>query len=231
LNAHPLDNPVWSSAVSAHVRLARFAPTERPLAVRYLPDVSPFGGLRDPLDPKSWAALDEILEGAGVVVLVDPGDVPSDWEVLRVIPGVQMEGSRLEGTPDPQLARLGESEVSDMMDLVTRTRPGPFLPRTVEMGTYLGLWRQNSLIAMAGERLRPTGWSEISAVCTDADFRGQGIGSRCVRAVAAGIFDREERPFLHAAATNTGAIDLYRSLGFELRRTVSFTVVRKERSP
>ena len=114
-----------------------------------------------------------------------------------------------------------------MLALVGRTRPGPFLPRTIEMGTYVGLRRGGSLIAMAGERLHPAGWTEISAVCTDAAFRGQGIGTRLVRAVAMGIRDRDERPFLHAAATNETAIRLYLALGFEVRRTVSFLSVRK----
>jgi predicted GNAT family acetyltransferase len=48
-----------------------------------------------------------------------------------------------------------------------------------------------------------------------------------VRAVAAVIRDRDELPFLHAAATNERAIRLYLALGFELRRTVAFTSVRE----
>ncbi len=113
-----------------------------------------------------------------------------------------------------------------MLALIDRTRPGPFLARTIEMGAYVGVRRQGSLIAMAGERLHPPGWTEISAVCTDEGFRGQGLGTRFVRAVAVGIRQRGEQPFLHAAATNDGAMRLYRSLGFEVTRTVSFTLPR-----
>jgi predicted GNAT family acetyltransferase len=114
-----------------------------------------------------------------------------------------------------------------MLQLVERTQPGPFLPRTIEMGTYLGVRHQGRLVAMAGERLRPPGWTEISAVCTDPVVRNQGIGSRLVRAVAADLRERGDRPFLHAAATNTSAIRLYLSLGFVLRRTVTFTILRR----
>jgi predicted GNAT family acetyltransferase len=96
------------------------------------------------------------------------------------------------------------------------------------MGGYLGVRCDGSLVAMGGERLHPVGWTEISAVCTEAAFRGQGIATRLVRAVAAAIRARGERPFLHAAATNEQAIRLYRSLGFDLRRTVSFTSVREQ---
>jgi predicted GNAT family acetyltransferase len=140
-----------------------------------------------------------------------------------------MDGTAVEPAADAELTPLRPSDVPEMLALVGRTRPGPFLPRTIEMGTYVGLRRGGSLVAMAGQRLNPAGWTEISAVCTEAELRGQGIGTRLVRAVSAAIRDREERPFLHAAATNVGAIRLYRSLGFELRRTVSFTGVREHR--
>lgn len=113
-----------------------------------------------------------------------------------------------------------------MLDLVARTQPGPFLPRTHEMGTYLGIRRGGALVAMAGERLRPPGWSEISAVCTDPAHRGLGLGSRLVRAVGAVIRERGDVPFLHATATNTAAVRVYEGLGFTLRRTVEFAAFR-----
>jgi predicted GNAT family acetyltransferase len=94
------------------------------------------------------------------------------------------------------------------------------------MGTYLGLRHEGALIAMAGERMRPPGWTEISAVCTDPAFRGRGLATRLIRAVAHGIRARGERAFLHAGVTNTGAIRLYESIGFELRRRPTFRAVR-----
>jgi predicted GNAT family acetyltransferase len=84
---------------------------------------------------------------------------------------------------------------------------------------------------MAGERLHPAGWTEISAVCTDPEHRGQGLAGRLVRAVAAGIVARNETPFLHARGTNVDAIRLYRRLGFALRVTSSFTVLSRTGSP
>jgi predicted GNAT family acetyltransferase len=93
------------------------------------------------------------------------------------------------------------------------------------LGTYLGIRRNGVLVAMAGERLHPPGWTEISAVCTDAAHRGQGLAGRLMQAVAAGIVERGERPFLHALASNTNAVRLYAALGFELRRTITFAVL------
>jgi predicted GNAT family acetyltransferase len=94
------------------------------------------------------------------------------------------------------------------------------------MGSYVGIRRDGALVAMAGERLRPPGWTEISAVCTDPEYRGHGFASRLIRHVAAGIGARGDTPFLHAAAANTSAIRLYESLGFTLRVTTVFRMIR-----
>jgi predicted GNAT family acetyltransferase len=124
------------------------------------------------------------------------------------------------------VVRLGPADVPEMLDLTARTRPGPFLPRTYELGAYLGIRRDGALVAMAGERLKPPGWTEISAVCTDDAWRGHGFASALIRVLVAGIRARGETAFLHAVATNTGAIRLYEAMGFELRRTTVFRALR-----
>jgi predicted GNAT family acetyltransferase len=113
-----------------------------------------------------------------------------------------------------------------MLELIARTRPGPFLPRTIELGDYLGIRRDGALVAMAGERLRLPGWTEVSAVCTDETVRGGGLASRLVRAVVAAIRDRGDEALLHVASTNANAIRLYRTLGFVERREIDFVVVK-----
>ena len=151
---------------------------------------------------------------------------PDGWEVTFDIDGVQMVDDGLAAAPDPEAVVLGPADVPEMLDLVERTKPGPFLPRTVELGTYLGIRREGALVAMAGERLHPPGWTEISAVCTDPAARGEGLASRLILAVAHGIRERGETPFLHTGAGNTNAIRLYESLGFRLRRTTAFLAAR-----
>jgi predicted GNAT family acetyltransferase len=116
--------------------------------------------------------------------------------------------------------------VPDMLALVEQTKPGPFFQRTIEMGTYLGIRHDGRLVAMAGERLHLTGWTEISAVCTAPDFRGHGLAGRLVRDLVHQIRGRDETPFLHSAATNTNAIRLYEAMGFRLRREVMFVAAR-----
>ncbi|MFF8731602.1 GNAT family N-acetyltransferase [Streptomyces sp. NPDC015171] len=209
-----LDNAVWAALDGPHAHLAeRFG-----RAARYQADLYAFAALADPADPAAWADLGTLL-GAGAEVRVKPaGRVPRGWTVLGDGEGVQLVDTALRAEPAPEAVRLGPDDVPEILGLVARTRPGPFLRRTVEMGTYLGIRHHGRLVAMAGERLRPPGWTEISAVCTDPAYRGRGLATRLVRAVAAGIRDRGDTPFLHAAADNTAAIRLYESLGFTLRR-------------
>jgi ribosomal protein S18 acetylase RimI-like enzyme len=221
--SHLLDNPVRASLAGAHAWLAEGHKSVR----RYPVDVSPFTGMPDQPDQASWRDVAALtLPGCLATLIGLTAPVPQGWEVVREICGVQMVGSSVTPADEPEAVRLGRSDVPAMLDLVGRTRPGPFLPRTFELGSYLGIRRGGSLVAMAGERLHPPGWTEISAVCTDPDFRGQGLSTRLVLAVAAGIHRRSETPFLHTTASNGNAIRLYESLGFVLRRELSIVVVR-----
>jgi ribosomal protein S18 acetylase RimI-like enzyme len=189
--------------------------------------VSPWLALPDHPTDDDWADLAALVGPGGEAPLAGfNGPTPEGWEVIFSLDGVQLVDDGLAAAPDAEAVRLGSADVPEMLDLVERTRPGPFLPRTVELGTSLGIRRGGALIAMAGERLHPPGWTEISAVCTDPDFRGEGLASRLILAVAHGIRERGETPFLHTAASNINAIRLYESLGFKLRRSTRFMAAR-----
>ncbi|MFI2206365.1 GNAT family N-acetyltransferase [Streptomyces sp. NPDC020192] len=220
---HVLDNPALASLTGPHARFAE----RRGRVVRYPVDVSPWLALPDEPDARDWADL-AALAGPGAEVPLPGfrGEVPEGWEITFRIEGVQLVDDGLAAEPDAEAVRLGPADVPEMLDLVARTQPGPFLPRTIELGTYLGIRRDGALIAMAGERLHPPGWTEISAVCTDPTHRGEGLATRLIRAVAHGIRERGETPFLHTGAQNTNAIRLYESLGFRLRRHTAFGAAR-----
>ncbi|MDH6135524.1 ribosomal protein S18 acetylase RimI-like enzyme [Kitasatospora sp. MAA4] len=220
---HPLDRPVRAALLGPHAHLAeRYGDL-----LRYPVDVSPFLALPDVPDEATWRSVAELF-GPGVIVPVAglPDSPPPHWEVVRRIPCVQLVDEGVAVAPDEEAVMLGPADVPEMLELVAQAQPGPFLPRTIELGAYLGIRRGGALVAMAGERMHPPGWTEISAVCTAANHRGQGLATRLVLAVAAGIRARGETPFLHAAASNTNAVRLYESLGFGLRRRIDFVAVR-----
>jgi ribosomal protein S18 acetylase RimI-like enzyme len=220
--AHLLDNPVLASLAGPHAHLAQ----RRGNVLCYPRQLSPFVSVPARPTAADWADVAG-LAGPGAAVLM-AGVVaapPGDWEFFEGI-GVQMVDDGVAAAPDDEAVRLGSADVPEMLALVARTDPGPFETRTIELGTYLGIRRDGALIAMAGERLHPPGWTEISAVCTDATHQGQGLATRLIRAIVAGIRHRGETPFLHAAAHNTGAILLYEKLGFQLRRRLDFALAR-----
>jgi ribosomal protein S18 acetylase RimI-like enzyme len=220
---HILDNPARAALTGPHAHFAE----RHGRVLRYPVDVTPWLALPDEPDAGDWADLAALAgPGAEVPLLGFRGEVPAGWEITFRIEGVQLVDDGLAAAPDREAVPLGPADVPDMLDLVARTQPGPFLPRTIELGTYLGIRRNGALIAMAGERLHPPGWTEISAVCTDPAARGEGLATRLILAVAHGIHERGETPFLHTGAGNTTAIRLYESLGFRLRRTTAFMAAR-----
>jgi ribosomal protein S18 acetylase RimI-like enzyme len=224
-----LDNPVWHALTGPQATVAEGDGRAR----RFQRDVSVFGALPDVATPEDWDALRDLVGPGGHVFLArDEIAAPPDWTVLFRAEGTQMAiDHRVTGAPtDPPLAveRLDATSVPEILELVERTQPGPFLPRTIELGTYLGMRDAGSLVALAGMRMHLPGWTEISAVCTDDAYRGRGLAKVLVSRLVDEILDRDERVCLHAVATNSPAITLYESLGFSIRRSLEFAFLQAQ---
>jgi ribosomal protein S18 acetylase RimI-like enzyme len=218
-----LDNPAWSALTGAHAHLAEGTG----LARRYPGPVSPFAAISDEAEPRAWSDLAALVGPGALAVLTGRRQpAPEGWTILEGGNGVQMVGDLVQGEEFDEAVVLDSSDVPEMLDLVERTKPGPFEPRTIELGGYLGVRREGRLVAMAGRRLHPTGWTEISGVCTDEAHRGHGFASRLVLAVAAGIRADGDVPLLHAAGNNVTAIAVYERLGFRLVRRPRFELLR-----
>ncbi|GAB2922997.1 GNAT family N-acetyltransferase [Paraburkholderia jirisanensis] len=227
--AHPLDAVIWHALTGRQRSLA--VGDER--AVRFATDVAPFGAIAD-TSAASFEALRSLVAQHGSVALVTPGElaVPSGFSVARRATLSQMVW---QGRHEPEAAaepteyvELDRRDVPDMLALTAATQPGPFGPRTIELGRYLGVRKEGKLAAMAGERLKLDGFTEISAVCVNPAFRGQGLAGSLMQQLIAATHARGETPFLHVFTTNHTAVALYRRLGFEQRHEMHLTVLDAE---
>jgi GNAT superfamily N-acetyltransferase len=211
VTGHVLDRPVWHSLVGAHAHLAR----RRGIAAAYDPAISPFAGTKSDGDA-AWADLRALIGSGSAILPGSPFPLPEDVRVPFRVNVFQMVAADWHPEPDPEAIELGPADAAEMHDLATRTKPGPFELRTRELGRYVGYRVDGRLVAMAGERFHPPGYTEVSAVCTDPDFRGRGYAERAMRTIGAGIVARGETPFLHVATDNP-AISIYERLGFVTR--------------
>jgi ribosomal protein S18 acetylase RimI-like enzyme len=222
-----LDNPVWHALIGPQ---REFAITSG-AASWYREDVAPFGAVADDADPAAWHDLARLVGTSAVVVPRPLPDAPVGWTLDIGIAGFQMVErfvSRDDRGDDPEIVSLSRADAPAMIELVTLTEPGPFRPLTVDLGGYVGIRDRGRLIAMAGHRMQPPGWVEISAVCTHPDYRGRGLARRLLDVIVSRIHDAGSSAFLHVAGSNTGAANLYRSMGFVERRDIHFLVMHAD---
>ena len=226
---HPLDEVIWRALTTVQEALAEGTGRAR----RYPAAVAPFAATIS-LDPQSFQSL-LILMGSSDdrIALFTPIEIepPQPFSVFRREKVDQMILVDAEACGPPSgtaVETLGKADVPEMLALTSATQPGPFGPRTTELGEYLGVRRGGALVAMAGERMQLDGFTEISAVCVDAAHRRQGLAADLVRALVAPIRRRSETPFLHVFSSNHQAITLYRRLGFVLRRQLHLAVLGVE---
>ena len=224
---HPLDNPIFNALRTCQ---ANFAETYGVLR-RFPPEVTPLGGFPEP-NAEGFAAVRGLLAAGGGLGLFLPKrmDAPEGLEIALDGDLLQMileNDARLEPNRHSyNFIELGEADVAEMVELATLTKPGPFDTRTREMGTYLGIREGGKLVAMAGERLKLPGYTEISAVCTHPEHLGRGYAGFLMTILAERIRERGEIPILHVRAENARAVQLYERLGFRRRLMSYFAVFR-----
>lgn len=220
-----LDNVGWHAMQGPHRSLADVLDN----ACRYQLDVAPFAALSDTASPDAWDDLARLM-GEHAAVLFQPNiEIADGWKTEHHLLCYQMvAGDLVEPGTDVELVELGPQDVPDMLELVAATRPGPFANRTIELGHYIGHRVDGRLVAMAGERMRAPGFTEVSAVCTAADHRGKGLGGALTLAVAKHIRDRADEAFLHVATDNINAYNLYLALGFTVRCESDVVIVRRQ---
>lgn len=219
-----LDNPMWHALTDSHARFA----LRHGRALRFPADIGPFVAVEsaDAVDPDDLLALvqpGEIVDFVGAIpALGDP------WQVLEREWIAQMHASvQLDVASGPEIRALDADDADAMLALTRLVYPGYYRPRTRELGSYIGIFENGRLAAMAGERLRFGPWQEISAVCTHPDHLGRGHAQRLVATLVNAILARDERPFLHVSNQNQRAIGVYQRLGFSKRADIDLCLARR----
>jgi ribosomal protein S18 acetylase RimI-like enzyme len=224
---HPLDNVIWNSLVTRHAQFAEG--NER--ARRFIPEVSMLGTLAA-FTPPNYDALAKLQRNgeATAMFLNAPAKPPSGWTVVREAALLQMVLGDAEVGYERRddILRLGARDAPEMVELAALTKPGPFSLRTHELGTYLGIRAGGKLAAMAGERLKVAGFTEVSGVCTHPEHTGKGYARTLMGILIEQIRGRGERPFLHVRENNTRALEIYKRMGFEDRVLLHLLVVKKK---
>jgi ribosomal protein S18 acetylase RimI-like enzyme len=223
---HVLDNPAWNASVSGNKHLS-FGNG----GVRYFDkEVSPFVGLEEN-STENFRMLYNLIPHNNPVLFVTPLEMKSfgQWKVLQFIKGLQMiceseaeaDEIRLEMTP------LTDEHILWMQALTKLTNPGPFAARTIDFGHYHGIFEDDKLVAMAGQRLHVFEYAEVSAVCTHPDHTGRGYARLLLLHQLQRIRAASCIPFLHVRYDNERAIKVYEHLGFSIRKEVYFYILQK----
>ncbi|MDB5489561.1 MAG: putative acyltransferase [Reyranella sp.] len=212
---HVLDNPVWHALVGPH----RTHAMGHGLARHYPRDMAPFSAILEPSEA-AYADLAGDLPTGMEARLFRPQEepLPGGWRQLDCFPMLQMCASTSPTQVPETGTLLSEADSQAMAELVAIAKPGPFGPRTPQLGRYFGVWDGDRLLAMAGERMRVPGYVELSAICVHPEARGRGHAAALTSQLMWMAFDRGEVPFLHVRPDNAEAVKLYRRLGFETRR-------------
>ncbi|MEH2508141.1 putative GNAT family acetyltransferase [Bradyrhizobium sp. AZCC 1578] len=223
---HPLDYPIWTALTTTQQALAEGDARAR----RYPTEITPFAAMAD-MSLESFAALAGLMSPQDIAVLFtpDPVNPPAEFKIALADTGEQMIGTPVEKPANGvDIVTLGVDDVPAMIELTELTKPGPFSARTHELGTFLGIRVDGQLVAMAGERMKPGQYTEITAVCVHPSHRGRGYGQMLLSAISRQIVSRGEIPLLHVFTNNHSAIALYRRQGMEIRRRLHVTVLKKQ---
>jgi ribosomal protein S18 acetylase RimI-like enzyme len=220
-------NPVYNALLTGDRHLS-FGNEQ----VKYFDEqVSPFAGF-DPEYKNGFAELYEMLPSGRKILYAISSIItqPAGWQVQHEIKGLQFvyESNSKMKTQFPDVKPLSEIHVEQMVQLAKLTRPGPFGIRTIDFGSYFGIFDNEKLIAMTGQRLHVEHYTEISAVCTHPDYTGKGFAYTLLQHQLQLILQKDQLPFLHVKQDNQRAITLYERLGFTIFRSMNFYFMRKE---
>jgi len=224
---HILDNPVWHALHTGNRTIAR----EENDINYYQTKISPFVGLKENNEEQLRTLYQQAKDEAIAIVSTRELEFMDNWKVQQVIPVYQMVYQVMKEHKAydlPLHARaLSDQDIPQMLALTQLTKPGPFLERTIDFGHYQGIFEDGQLVAMAGQRMNPTPYAEISAICTHPNYLGRGYARQLMSSQIKRIIETDGIPFLHVATENERAIGIYESMGFEKRSFLYVYILKK----
>ncbi len=222
-----LDNPIYNALISGNKNFSHGKDE-----AKFFPEnISPLAGLRE-YSQTDLNILSGISRVKSLYILFTLGEFhfPARWKILERMKILQMvyDNPVPLAEANPGFVTLGEQHVPSMLALTKMMNPGPFLSATIRFGNYKGIFDGSRLVAMAGHRLRPDPYVEVSAVCTHPDYFGKGYARTLISDQIRGILAGSGIPFLHVRTHNSIAIRLYQKLGFTIRREMIAYVIQKQ---
>lgn len=212
-----LDNPVWNSLSETHAEFAiDYGNTKF-----YNPDYCPFGGF---LDTENIShAIDQYSAlSKNFFIVGEKPEISDAVKFTRELICLQMIiEKKIELSIDTEIVKLTEFHNEALCELVNLVQPGYFKNKTPLLGNYFGIFKENQLVAVTGERMKMNDFTEVSAIVTHPDHTGKGYAKQLITHMVNAIFDENKIPFLHVVESNIGAIKLYEKLGFVTKRKMS----------
>ncbi|HEY4068488.1 MAG TPA: GNAT family N-acetyltransferase [Burkholderiaceae bacterium] len=223
-----LDNVFWHALVGSHAQFAVGSGGAR----RYAPGLSPIIAFEDVERPDFASLAPHCEVGEKLYCSGWFGAVPAGWQLHveapmdRMVWGADVEPP--DAPVDDALPLQAPRDADATVELAELTKPGPFGPRTIELGDYLGCFdAERRLVAMAGERVQAGLLREISGVCTHPEFQGRGLARRLMAMLIRRQLQRGETPFLNVLPSNAGAHALYRRMGFRVRVETNVRIISR----
>jgi ribosomal protein S18 acetylase RimI-like enzyme len=218
INYQKLDNPVWYSLTEYHQKFALVFENIK----FYHPEFAAFGGIIN--NENIDTPISEYTKLSDNFLMVgDKPTIPNSLTLKSELIGLQMIlHQRIKIPIKEEIVKLEEEYNAELLALVKLVYPHFFKQKTTKLGNYYGIFKDNQLVAMTGERMQMNDFTEISAVITHPNYTRKGLAAQLVVHTAHQIFNQHKIPFLHVAENNFGAIKLYENLGFETRTKMSF---------
>jgi ribosomal protein S18 acetylase RimI-like enzyme len=218
-----LDNPVWYSLSERH---QNFAVNYNNIKF-YHPDYCPFGGFQKVKGISNH--IDEYATLAGNFFIVgEKPELSGQLKLKKELVCLQMIiNDSIDIEIKEEITELTNEHTDTLYQLVNLVQPGYYKRMTALLGNYFGIFKNDELIAVTGERMKMNDFVEVSAVITKPGYTGKGYAGQLVAHTVNNIFNQKKTPYLHVAEDNIGAIKLYEKLGFKSRRKISFWNIAK----